>query len=95
MSVTSPFTLNSVTISFQQDVDGYTGTVDTHIWSGLPDLDLGGYDYIKWYRVVDTNLKSGCDFLMPDYDVLLDPQDSYKISERSIVVLFGKRNPEI
>ena len=44
-----------------------------------------------WYRVIDTSLRGGDDFLSEGDEVFLDPQDHYIVSPRSTVVLLGKR----
>ncbi len=44
----------------------------------------------KWYRAIDTSLKSGEDFLDPDKEIRLDPSDHYLANPRSVVVLVGK-----
>jgi glycogen operon protein len=44
----------------------------------------------KWYRVIDTSLKKGDDFLDTDREVLIDPPDHYLANPRSTVVLIGK-----
>jgi len=44
----------------------------------------------KWYRVIDTSLKSGDDFLSTGREILIDPPDHYLINPRSTVVLVGK-----
>jgi len=43
----------------------------------------------KWYRVIDTSLDSGEDFLDEDRKVLIDPQDYYLANARSTIVLLG------
>ena len=54
------------------------------IW--LPGLGDGK----KWYRVIDTSLKEGDDFLDTGREVLIDPSDRYLANPRSTVVLIGK-----
>ncbi len=44
----------------------------------------------KWYRVVDTSIESGEDFLDSGREILLDPPDYYLVNPRSTVVLIGK-----
>lgn len=44
----------------------------------------------RWYRVVDTSLPSGEDFLEVGSEILLDPPDAYLVNPRSTVVLLGK-----
>lgn len=48
------------------------------------------HEGMKWYRVVDTSLKRGVDFLNPGSETLLDPPDHYRTNPRSTVVLLGK-----
>ncbi len=43
-----------------------------------------------WYRVIDTSLRSGEDFLGIGKEVRIDPPDYYLANPRSTVVLFGK-----
>jgi isoamylase len=42
---------------------------------------------LRWFRVVDTSLEPGEDFLDTGQEVLLDPQDQYLANPRSTVVL--------
>jgi glycogen operon protein len=44
----------------------------------------------KWYRVIDTSLKEGEDFLDTDKEIRIDPPDHYLANPRSTVVLIGK-----
>ncbi len=44
----------------------------------------------KWYRVIDTSLESGEDFLDSGKEILLDPPEYYLVNPRSTVVLIGK-----
>jgi glycogen operon protein len=43
-----------------------------------------------WYRVVDTSLPPGEDFLETGHEIPLDPADRYLVNPRSTVVLLGK-----
>jgi glycogen operon protein len=52
----------------------------------LPDLHVGK----RWYRLIDTSLKSGEDFLDPGQEMPVDPSDRYPANPRSTVVLLGK-----
>jgi glycogen operon protein len=52
----------------------------------LPELPGGR----KWYRVIDTSLKEGEDFLDPGREIRIDPPDRYLTNPRSTVVLIGK-----
>jgi len=52
----------------------------------IPPVNAGE----KWYRVIDTSLKNGEDFLDPGKEVLLKPSDHYIVNPRSTVVLLGK-----
>jgi isoamylase len=44
----------------------------------------------RWYRVVDTSLPAGEDFLATGEEILLNPADCYLANPRSTVVLLGK-----
>ena len=60
---------------------------DFHLQSiKLPRLTNG----TKWYRVIDTSLKSGEDFLDIGKEERIDPPDVYLTNPRSTVVLIGK-----
>jgi glycogen operon protein len=52
----------------------------------LPEL----VDGTKWYRVIDTSLKSGEDFLSAGREAVIDPSDHYLANPRSTVLLIGK-----
>jgi glycogen operon protein len=52
----------------------------------LPELPDGE----KWYRVIDTSLKAGDDFLDTGREALIDPPDHYLANPRSTIVLVGK-----
>ncbi len=52
----------------------------------LPELTNGR----QWYRVIDTSLKSGEDFLDVGKEIRIDPPDHYLANPRSTVVLIGK-----
>ena len=52
----------------------------------LPELPNGQ----KWYRVIDTSLKEGEDFLDTGKEIRIDPPDHYLANPRSTVVLIGK-----
>lgn len=52
----------------------------------LPTLPNGQ----KWYRVIDTSLKEGKDFLDTGKEIQIDPPDHYLANPRSTVVLIGK-----
>ncbi len=45
---------------------------------------------MRWYRVLDTSLPLGEDFLDPGAEVLLDPSDYYLTNGRSTVVLVAR-----
>jgi isoamylase len=45
---------------------------------------------MRWYRVIDTSLASGKDFLEPGAEVALDPPGIYRVNPRSTVVLLTK-----
>ncbi len=44
----------------------------------------------RWYRVIDTSLEAGADFLDPGEEIPLHPSDFYLANPRSTVVLLGK-----
>lgn len=52
----------------------------------IPGLNEGK----KWYRVIDTSLKSGEGFLDSGKEILIEPSDCYFANARSTVVLVGK-----
>ena len=52
----------------------------------IPILNNG----MKWYRAIDTSLKSGDDFLDAGREILIEPSDFYIANARSTVVLVGK-----
>jgi isoamylase len=52
----------------------------------LPQLTNGK----QWYRVIDTSLESGEDFLEAGNEIRIDPSDHYLANSRSTVVLIGK-----
>ena len=47
----------------------------------------------RWYRVVDTSLPDGDDFMAVGEEVLLNPSDHYLANPRSTVVLISKLGP--
>ncbi len=47
-------------------------------------------DQKRWYRVVDTSLDAGEDFLAEGAEVLIDPPGYYIANPRSTIVLLGK-----
>ncbi|MFW5740554.1 MAG: glycogen debranching protein GlgX [Myxococcota bacterium] len=59
---------------------------DALVRVGLPPLGRGE----RWYRVVDTSLASPHDFVDPDREVALDPDDHYLANPKSAVVLIGR-----
>ena len=52
----------------------------------LPQLTNGK----RWYRVIDTSLESGEDFLDPGREIRIDPPDHYLANPRTTIVLIGK-----
>jgi pullulanase/glycogen debranching enzyme len=44
----------------------------------------------QWYRVIDTSLRSGEDFLTLGQEIRIDPSDHYLANPRSTIVLIGK-----
>ena len=55
-------------------------------------VKLPHYDKMQWYRVVDTNLNNGQDFLAPGQELFLNPQDSYVSNSRTVIVFLGIQN---
>lgn len=53
-------------------------------------VKLPRHEGMKWYRVIDTSLKNGDDFLHFGHEIIISPSDEYKANPRSIVVLLGK-----
>ncbi|MFC1562971.1 glycogen debranching protein GlgX [candidate division KSB1 bacterium] len=53
-------------------------------------VKLPQYKEMTWYRVIDTSLKSGDDFLHLGQEIIIDPSDEYQANPRSVVVLLGK-----
>ena len=47
-------------------------------------------DGLRWFRVIDTSLPAGPDFLDAGQEIPLDPADLYLANPRSTVVLVGK-----
>ena len=47
-------------------------------------------DGLRWFRVIDTSLPAGSDFLDAGQEVRLEPADVYLANPRSTVVLVGK-----
>jgi isoamylase len=44
----------------------------------------------QWYRVIDTSLESGEDFLDAGKEIRIDPSDHYLANPRTTIVLIGK-----
>ena len=44
----------------------------------------------QWYRVIDTSLESGEDFLDAGKEIRIDPSDRYLANPRTTIVLIGK-----
>ena len=44
----------------------------------------------QWYRVIDTSLESGEDFLDAGKEIRIDPSDHYLANPRTAIVLIGK-----
>jgi len=53
-------------------------------------IKLPYYEAMKWYRVIDTSFKNGEDFFPQGNEIILEPQDNYKVNPRSTVVLLSK-----
>ncbi len=47
-AVTANFAVAPTTVTFQEGVNGYTGTLDTHIMENEPATDHGALDYVNW-----------------------------------------------
>jgi hypothetical protein len=45
---------------------------------------------MEWYRIIDTSLPAGEDFLSAGRERAIDPVDSYTASPRSTVVLLAR-----
>jgi glycogen operon protein len=56
----------------------------------VQDVKLPYIEAKKWFRVIDTSLASGMDFMEDGKEMLLDPFDLYIANPRSTVVLLGK-----
>ena len=56
----------------------------------LHKIQIPSYVRMKWFRIIDTSLDNGDDFLEPDDAFLLDPQDSYQVNPKSTVVLISR-----
>ena len=55
-------------------------------WVGIPAFK----DERRWYRIIDTSLPSGEDFLDSGREVPLNPAEFYLANPRSTVLLLGK-----
>lgn len=77
--------------------DGGSDAIDYHLFFimnadpnrqfvRLPPLDTGK----TWYRVIDTSLLGGEDFLEEGKEIRIDPPDHYLVNPRSTVVLIGR-----
>jgi glycogen operon protein len=63
------------------------------ILNASPYLQRAGLPHVgkrSWYRIIDTSLPAGEDFLDPGKEILLNPQDYYLANSRSTVVLLGR-----
>jgi isoamylase len=58
----------------------------------VQSVKLPTLDGKKWFRVIDTSMKSGEDFLDPVKEILIDPPGMYIANARSTVVLISKDN---
>lgn len=58
--------------------------------SNLHSIKIPQYQGLRWFRIIDTSLESGEDFLGPGKEILLNPPDHYQANPRSTVVLLGK-----
>jgi len=47
-------------------------------------------NFKAWYRVIDTGLKSGEDFLESGKEIILPPNNKYLVKSRSAVVFIAK-----
>jgi isoamylase len=52
----------------------------------IPPIENG----MRWYRVIDTSLPAGDDFLETGAEVALDPSDFYVVNSRSTVLLLAR-----
>ena len=60
---------------------------DSHLQSiRLPPLE----NREQWYRVIDTSLESGEDFLDDGKEIRIDPPDHYLANPRTAIVLIGR-----
>ncbi|HMK59940.1 MAG TPA: glycogen debranching protein GlgX [Dissulfurispiraceae bacterium] len=57
----------------------------------LQNVSLPQIDGKNWFRVIDTGMKSGEDFLDAGKEILIDPPSSYIANPRSTVVLISKK----
>jgi hypothetical protein len=48
ISPTSPLAITSLTVSFQEGVDGYNGTIDTFLEGGAPNSSRGDAEFFEW-----------------------------------------------
>jgi glycogen operon protein len=55
-------------------------------WVTLPNIDSGK----KWYRIIDTSLEHGLDFVNHGKEPLVNPPEFYIANPRTTVVLVGK-----
>ncbi len=53
-------------------------------------VELPRLEKKAWYRIVDTSLPPGDDFLPPDKEMSVQVSDTYYVHPRSIIVLLGK-----
>jgi glycogen operon protein len=58
--------------------------------SSLKTVHLPKHQNRAWYRIVDTSLPAGEDFLSPGYEMSIKVTDTYIVNPRTIVVLLGK-----
>ncbi|MBN2009900.1 glycogen debranching protein GlgX [candidate division KSB1 bacterium] len=92
------FNANSQLLSYQLDgSENASALADYHLFFilnaayNLHTVKLPYHDDKKWFRVIDTSLESGDDFLSDGKEILIDPPEYYIINPRSTVVLIGKK----
>jgi len=80
------------TISFQIDGTryGYLLFFILHAGTREESIRLPAAGDTAWYRVVDTSLPAGEDFMAPGAEVSLEDKGLYQIQPRSVAVLVGK-----
>jgi len=57
------------------------------------NIQLPLLDSRKWFRIIDTSLKSGDDFLDVGKEIVIDPSGTYLANPRSTIVLISRKSP--